>query len=412
MLDVDFIRTNADAVKEMMVSRNKTIDVVDQFLDADGRWRALTQEIEEMRALQKKLSAQRDIELAKSNKVQLQEKEGLLADCAAERRRLLLEIPNMPFSDVPRGKDESENVVLKTVGNVPSFDFEVRDHLELGEKLDIIDTKKAAEVSGSRFYYLKNEGALLEFALIRYAIDVLTKEGFSPVIVPVMIKPDVYERMGRLTNSQKEERYYLEKDDMYLVGSAEHTLGPLHMDESFTEKELPKRYVGFSTCFRREAGSYGKDTRGILRVHQFDKVEMYVFADPKHSEEEHRFMLSMQEKLWKGLQIPYRVVAICTGDMGPTDARQFDVEAWVPSQKTYREVASCSNTTDYQTRGINTKIKYADGTSGYAHALNATALALGRTIIAIMENNQQKDGTILIPEALQKYMGGSERIGA
>jgi seryl-tRNA synthetase len=358
-----------------------------------------------MRALQKKLSAQRDIELAKSNKVQLQEKEGLLADCAAERRRLLLEIPNMPFSDVPRGKDESENVVLKTVGDIPSFDFEVRDHLELGEALNIIDTKKAAEVSGSRFYYLKNAGALLEFALIRYAIDVLTQEGFSPVIVPVMIKPDVYERMGRLTDSQKEERYYLEKDDMYLVGSAEHTLGPLHMDESFTEKELPKRYVGFSTCFRREAGSYGKDTRGILRVHQFDKVEMYVFVDPKHSEEEHRFMLSMQEKLWQGLQIPYRVVAICTGDMGPTDARQFDVEAWVPSQKTYREVASCSNTTDYQTRGINTKIKYMDGTSGYAHALNATALALGRTIIAIMENNQQKDGSIVVPEALRAYVG-------
>lgn len=405
MLDVDFIRTNADAVKEMMVSRNKTIDLVDQFLDVDARWRALMQEIEEMRALQKKLSAQREIELAKSNKAQLQDKEGMLSDTAAERRRLLLEIPNMPFKDVPRGKDESENVVLKTVGDVPSFDFDVRDHVELGEKLNIIDTKKASDVSGSRFYYLKNAGALLEFALIRYAMDVLTKEGFSPVIVPVMIKPDVYERMGRLTDSQKEERYYLEKDDAYLVGSAEHTLGPLHMDESFTEKEFPKRYVGFSTCFRREAGSYGKDTRGILRVHQFDKVEMYVFAHPEHSEEEHRFMLSLQEKLWQGLHVPYRVVAICTGDMGPTDARQFDVEAWIPSQKTYREVASCSNTTTYQTRGINTKIKYADGSSGFAHALNATALALGRTIIAILENNQQKDGTVLVPEVLRAYMG-------
>ncbi len=405
MLDVDVIRKNPDAVKEMMAARNKTTDLVDQFLDADARWRALMQEIEEMRALQKKLSAQREIELAKSNKAQLQEKEGLLADVAAERRRVLLEIPNMPFSDVPRGKNESENVVLKTVGDVPAFDFEVRDHLELGERLDMIDTKKAAEVSGSRFYYLKNAGALLEFALIRYAIDVLTNEGFSPVIVPVMIKPDVYERMGRLTDSQKEERYYLDKDDAYLVGSAEHTLGPLHMDESFAEKEFPKRYVGFSTCFRREAGTYGKDTRGILRVHQFDKVEMYVFSHPQHSEEEHRFMLSMQEKLWQGLGIPYRVVAICTGDMGPTDARQFDIEAWVPSQKMYREVASCSNTTDYQTRGINTKIKYADGTSDYAHALNATALALGRAIIAIMENNQQKDGSIIVPEALRAYLG-------
>jgi len=342
----------------------------------------------------------------------MQNKEALLPDIEQERYRLLLEIPNMPFDDVTRGKDESQNVVVKTVGDIPSFDFSIKDHMALGEALGIIDVKKAADVAGSRFYYLKKEGALLEFALIRYAMDFLTKKGFEPVIVPVMIKPHTYERMGRLPESQKEERYYLEKDDAYLIGSAEHTLGPLHMDEIFQEEALPRRYVGFSTCFRREAGSYGKDTRGILRVHQFDKVEMYSFADPNGSEDEHRLLLSAQEELWKGLHIPYRVVEICTGDMGPTDARQFDIEAWIPSQNTYREVCSCSNTTDYQTRGINTKIKYADGKVTYAHALNATALAISRTIIAVIENNQREDGSVVIPKALVSYMGGKETITA
>ncbi|OGM89455.1 serine--tRNA ligase [Candidatus Wolfebacteria bacterium GWA1_42_9] len=315
-----------------------------------------------------------------------------------------MEFPNVFFSDVPRGKDESKNVVIKTAGDIPKFDFEPKDHLDLGEALDIIDIKTASEVSGSRFAYLKKQGALLELALIQYAFNILNKEGFEAVIPPVMIKPEIYKKMGRLSESQKEDKYYIEKDDIYLVGSSEHTLGPLGMDKTFQEKELPKRYVGFSSCFRREAGSYGKDVKGILRVHQFDKVEMYSFAHPEKSEEEHQFLLSMQEKIYSGLDLPYRVVEICTGDIGPTDARQFDVEVWMPSQDKYREVASCSNATDYQTRGINTKVKTGDKNQ-YAHALNATAIAIGRTIIAILENNQQKDGSVLVPKVLQKYTG-------
>ncbi|BCX16159.1 MAG: serine--tRNA ligase [Candidatus Parcubacteria bacterium] len=404
MLDIELIRQNSQKIKDMMIARNLSVEIVDKFLSLDERWRTLVNQLDQARALQKRLSEEKKIEEAKKNKELIKEKEEELSKLEEERFNLLLEIPNIPFDDVPRGKDESENVVLRVVGEIPQFSFTPKDHLDLGEALDIIDTKTASEVAGSRFGYLKKEAALLEIALVNYAFEILTKEGFEPVIPPVFIKPEVYKKMGRLSESQKEERYYLEKDDLYLVGSAEHTLGPLGMNKVFLEEELPKRYVGFSTCFRREAGSYGKDVKGILRVHQFDKVEMYSFAHPEKSEEEHLFLLSMQEKIFQGLKIPYRVVAICTGDMGPTDARQFDIEAWMPSQNKYREIASCSNTTDYQTRGIGAKVKTKDSTK-LVHALNATAIAIGRTIIAILENFQQEDGKVLVPEALWKYTG-------
>ncbi|MFA6135795.1 MAG: serine--tRNA ligase [Candidatus Paceibacterota bacterium] len=404
MIDIEIVRKNPDKIREMLVARNMQTELVDQFLAVDEDWRKLTSQLDEARALQNKLSSEKKIEEAKKNKEIIKDKESEIAQIEGRRYELILEFPNIPFGDVLKGKDESENKSIKTVGDIPKFDFEPKDHLDIGEALDIIDTKTASQVSGSRFAYLKKQGALLEFALIQYALNLLVKEGFEAVVPPVMIKPDVYKKMGRLSENQKEERFYLEKDDVYLVGSAEHTMGPLGMDKVFKEEDLPKRYVGFSTCFRREAGSYGKDVKGILRVHQFDKVEMYSFSHPEKSEEEHMFLLSMQEKIWGGLDIPYRVVEICTGDMGPTDARQFDIEAWVPSQKTYREVASCSNTTDYQTRGIGAKIKVGDKNQ-YVHALNATGIVIGRTIIAILENNQQEDGSVLIPKALQKYTG-------
>lgn len=403
MIDIEILRKDPERVRHMLRDRQKSDAVVDQIVSIDTQWRKAMQQAQDMRVKQKTLAQERKIDEAKALKEELRVVEGDIAKLEQERYGMLLEIPNIPFDDVPKGRDESGNIVLFKKGEPKQFSFVPRDHMELGEKLGIIDTQTAAKVSGSRFYYLKGQGALLEFALIHYAIDTLSAEGFEPAIVPIMIRPDVYERMGRLSPSQREERYRLD-DDLYLIGSAEHTLGPLHMDYVFKESELPKRYVGFSTCLRQEAGTYGKDTRGIFRAHQFDKVEMYSFASPEKSEEEHVFLRSMQEKLFSGLGIPYQVVAICTGDMGPTDARQFDIEAWMPGQGKYREVASCSNTTDYQTRGINAKIKTADGSSVYAHALNATAIALGRTIIAIMENNQREDGTIAVPEALQSYL--------
>lgn len=404
MIDIDILRTQPEKVRESLIHRNKDASSVDELLAVDLEWKNYVQKIQTIREEQKKLGKE-DAAKGKELKEQIKEYEQKVELIEKKRYEMILEIPNIPFDDVPIGKDESENIVLKEVGEKTKFSFEPKDHLALGEALNIIDTKTAAEVSGSRFCYLKGDAAMLEIALIHFAFDLLRKEGFEAVIPPVMIKPDVYEKMGRLTPSQQEERYFLEKDQMYLIGSAEHTMGPLHMGVTLDENQYPKRYVGFSSAFRREAGSYGKDTKGILRMHQFDKVEMYAFTTPEKSEEEHLFLRSMQEKIYATLEIPYRVVAICTGDMGPTDARQFDIEAWIPSQNTYREVASCSNTTDYQTRGISAKVKKADGKSYYAHALNATGIAIGRTIIALMENNQREDGSIAIPKALQTYLG-------
>ncbi len=405
MIDIEFIRKHPQKIAEGLTKRNKDTSLLDQFQSIDNQWRAATTAIEAIRANQKKAAQDRNIEQGKQLKEELKKQEEDLQHIEKDRYDILLEFPNIPFDDVPVGKDERENKEVKKVGNIPSFDFPIRDHVELGESLGIIDIKTAAEVAGSRFYYLKGKAALLEVALLHFAFDTLSKEGFEAVIPPVMIRPDVYEKMGRLSTSQREERYFLSKENLYLIGSAEHTLGPLRMDTTLDEHAFPKRYVGFSTAFRQEAGTYGKDTRGILRVHQFDKVELYAFSLPEKSEEEHRFLLSMQEKLFSLLEIPYRVVAICTGDMGPTDARQFDIEAWIPSQNTYREIASCSNTTDYQTRGISAKVKKTDGTIHYAHALNATGIAMGRTIIALLENNQQADGSIRMPKALIPYCG-------
>ncbi len=403
MLDIDFIRTNTEILKKSLERRGMDSGLADEFLTSDKQWRNLTTKIQELKQKQKQHGAQKEIKEAKEIKEQIQELKQQLEDIEKKRHQALVLLPNIPFEDVPDGEGEEGNKELHTSGTPPKFSFSPKDHIELGELLDVIDTKKAADVSGSRFFYLKNEGAMFEFALIQYTINLLTKEGFTPIIPPVMIRPEVYAAMGRLSGDQKDERYHLEKDDMYLVGSAEHTLGPLLMNETLKPQDLPKRYIGFSSCFRREAGSYGKDTRGIIRVHQFDKLEMYTFTTPDKSEEEHKYLLSLQEKLYKGLDIPYRVVEMCAGDMGPADARQYDIEAWIPSQKQYREIASCSNTTDYQTRGIKTKIR-DNNTNTYAHALNATAIAIPRMVVALLENNQKKDGSVTIPRVLRKYM--------
>ena len=404
MIDITRIREHSDEVKTALQHRGKDSAVVDAFLEIDTQWKNLLTDVEELRKLQKDLTKEQKRDEAKKNKEIIKEKTAQVSELEQKRYKLLVSIPNIPSPETPVGKDESENVEIEKVGTPPSFSFTPKDHVALGESLDIINLQKAAEVSGARFYYLKNEGALLEFALIQFAFSQLLQRGFQPVIPPVMIRPDVYEAIGRLTEDQKEERYYLPSDDLYLIGSAEHTLAPLHMDETFLEKDLPKRYVGFSTCFRREAGSYGKDTKGILRVHQFDKVELYSFTSPTSSQEEHMYLLETQKELYKALELPFRVVEICSGDMGPTDARQFDIEAWIPSQNTYREVASCSNTTDYQMRGTRTKVRTQDNQTVYAHTLNATGIAIGRTLLAIMENNQQEDGSIRIPKVLVPYM--------
>ncbi|MFH1189046.1 MAG: serine--tRNA ligase [bacterium] len=414
MLDINFIRKEPDRVKSGL--KKKGIDgvIIDRFLQIDDEWREKMTEIEQVRALKNQLGSN-DREKGK----EMKEKEKTLnesIDILKKERLVVLEqIPNLPPDDALIGKDESENVVLRTVGIKPEFTFQPKDYIDIAKAL--ISTDCAAKSVGSRFGYLFGDMVLLEFGLVRLVMDTLLPHGFIPVIPPVMIKPDVMRGMGKVKFIEEGDAFYVGEDDLYLVGSAEHTIGPIHMNDVLNAEELPKRYVGFSTCFRREAGSYGKDTRGILRVHQFDKLEMFSFAHPDNSEEEHKFLLARQEELVQKLGLHYRVMQICTGDMGFGDYKQYDVETWLPGQGKYRETHSCSNTTDFQSRGINVKYKSRIGDDGkpqteYAHLLNATAFAIGRILIAIIENYQTEKGTIIVPEVLLAYVGKKEIVPA
>jgi seryl-tRNA synthetase len=332
--------------------------------------------------------------------------DGQIKETEEKLKEKLWKLPNTPFYDVPIGGDEKTNVILRKVGKIPKFNFQPKDHLEIGETLNLLNTERAVKLSGSRFGYLKREAAILEFALVQFIIEKAVKEGFIPIVPPVLIKPEIMKGMGYIdTPEDLAERYYLEKDQLFLVGSSEQSIGGLHAGETFEESELPNRVIAFSTCFRKEAGSYGKDTRGILRVHQFDKVELFSFCHPDKSKEEHKFLISFEEKLWQALKIPYQLVQLSTGDMSRPSASTMDIEAWLPSQSTYREVSSASNTTDFQARRLNIRYKTKSGKPEFLHMLNATGFPIGRTIIAILENFQQKDGGVKIPKVLHKYTG-------
>jgi seryl-tRNA synthetase len=414
MLDINLVRNNPDLVKKGIAAKNANPKLVDDFLALDEKWRALTKNFDDLRAEQKKLGEAKKIKEAKTIKEEIQKIETELKQIEIERQEILWKLPNLPLSDVLIGKDESQNVVLREIGEKPKFfakgGFQPKNYLELAERLDLIDVERAAKVSGSRFGYLKNQAAILEFALVKFVLDNLVPEGFIPIVPPVMIKEEMMKGMGYIdSEKEREERYFLNKDKLYLVGTSEQSIGPMYADEILEEKKLPKRFIAFSTCFRREAGSYGKDTKGILRVHQFDKVEMFSFCHPEKSIEEHQFLLSMEEKLMQLLKIPYRVVQICTGDLGTPVAAKFDIEAWLPGQNRYWETHSTSNCTDFQARRLNIKYKFKTQNlklkTDYVHTLNGTAFAIGRILIAIIENYQTKKGTIKIPEVLVKYTG-------
>src|SRR3989339_1330092 len=435
MLDIKFIRENKEAVEENAKNRGASVDI-DKILSLDKQRRKIIVQVEALRANQNKASdeiakekepatRQAKIDEMKKVKEELAALEPSLKKIEEEYAKLLGSVPNMAMADVPKGKDENENVPIRQVGKIPEFDFKPKEHWEIGEALNIIDTKRAAKVSGARFGYLKGGAALMEFALIQLVFSVVTDERilkkiikaaklkieskpFIPVVPPVLIKTEPFKRMARL--EPREERYYIPEDDLYLVGSAEHTLGALHMDEIFNESDLPVRYIGFSTAFRREAGSYAKDLKGILRVHQFDKAEMESFCLPEKSIEEQNLFVAIQEHLMQLLKIPYQVVMICTGDMGAPDARQIDIEAWLPGQNRYRETHTADLMTDYQSSNLNTKVKRPNGKTEFVHMNDATAFAIGRMLIAIIENYQQKDGSVKIPKVLQPYMGGMEII--
>jgi seryl-tRNA synthetase len=402
MIDIHLLRENPEKIKKGIEAKQLDPKLVDVVLELDEERRRLLRKIEELRAKRNQFAKEQNIEKGKEIKTKLQKLEPELIEIEKEYKEKIYQIPNPPADDVKIGKGESENEVINKWGE--KKEFPVKDYLELGEDLDIIDIKRAAKVSGSRFGYLKGDVVLLEFALVQFAMELLVKEGFTPIIPPSLIKKESMQGMGYLEHGGEEDMYVLEKDNLVLVGTSEQAVGPMHKDEILEEKNLPKRYVSFSSCFRREAGSYGKDTKGILRVHQFDKVEMFSFSKPEDSEKEHEYLLSLEEKLFQALEIPYQVVKMCSGDLGAPASKKYDLEAWMPGQGKYREVTSASNTTDFQARRLN--IKYQDkGETKFVHTLNGTAFAIGRTIIAIIENYQQEDGSILIPEVLQKWVG-------
>ena len=429
MLDIKIIRNDPKGIK--MACQDKQVKVdIDKLLTLDIQRRKLIKQNEILKAehnqSSKKIASlkgeekQRLINQAKEmvNKIDQGDKD--LAKVETEFQKIMFSIPNPALPDVKVGKDESENEVLSQWGKIPfsaeggslpasrrgtsGGDFKPKDHLALGEDLDLIDTQRAGKVSGTRFAYLKNELALLEYGLVQFVFQTLTKQGFVPVVPPVMIKQESMKAMGYLERGE-DEVYQTKKDNFYLVGTSEQSIGPMHANEMLDKKDLPKRYVSFSTCFRREAGSYGKDVKGILRVHQFDKAEMFSFCLPEKSIEEHKFILSLEEKLVQALKIPYQVVKMCTGDLGDPAASKYDIECWMPGQNKYGETHSTSNCTDFQARRLNIRFRNNQEKIEFVHTLNGTAFAIGRTLIAIMENYQQKDGSIKIPKVLQKYTG-------
>ena len=403
MLDIKFIRENKKEVIKGIKAKGFDVDI-DLLLKLDEKKNVFKKKIEELNAERKKIAEEKNIEKGKEIKIKLAELENEEKIFSEKIGFIARKLPNLPLPEVPIGKDEADNTVLREVEEKPKFNFNPKDYLMLNEKLGWVDTERAGKAAGSRFGYLLRDAVDLEFALVHFAFDTLRKEGFIPIIPPVFLKPEAMRGMGYLDYNE-DEVYHLEKDDLYLIGTSEQAIGAMHMNEIFAEKELPLRYVGFSSCFRREAGSYGKDTKGILRVHQFDKVEMFSFARPEDSKKEHEFLLSMEEKLMKALELPYRVLQICTGDLGVQAANKYDIEAWLPGQNQYRETHSTSNDTDFQSRRLNIKYKNEKiGKNSYVHTLNGTAFAIGRMIIAIMENCQRKDGAIKIPTVLEKYM--------
>ena len=403
MLDIKFIRENPEKIKEACQKKNTICDV-DGFLHLDKKKRELIVKTENLKSEQNKLG-KNEIEQAKKIKNEIKQVEPELQELEKKLSKLLSQFPNIPFDDVHVGKDESENIVLRKVGKMQKFNFQPKDYMTLGDNLDVIDTERAGKVAGSRVGYIKNDLVILEFALVNLAMEVARKRGFVPLVPPVMLKEEMAKGTGYFEAGDEKEAYFLPEDKLYLAGTSEQPVVAMHSGEVLEEKDLPLRYISFSTCFRREAGSYGKDTKGILRVHQFDKVELVIFSKQEDSQKEHELLLSIEEELMKKLEIQYQVINICTGDLGRPAARKYDIESWLPSENKYRETHSASNCTDFQARRLNIRYKDKSGKMNFVHTLNGTAFAIGRILIIILENYQQKDGSVKVPKVLQKYTG-------
>ncbi len=424
MLDIKFIKENKEIVESAIKNKNREVNL-DELLALAEQRKTLKQEVDDLNQKRNEAARARDIDAGTQLKREADILETEFAEVDKKFIALMAKVPNIPSIDTPVGPDESGNKVIRQWGTIPNFGFKAVEHDELGRHLGIIDTDTAGVVSGSRFAYIKGDLALLQFALIQFCLNVLTNkekleeiakkanldikvDAFVPVIPPVFIKPAVQNRMARYMTP--EEHYMFPNDDLMLIGSAEHTLGPIYMDKIIEEKDLPIRMAGYSTAFRREAGSHGKDTKGIIRQHQFDKVEMEVFSVPENSMQEQDFLVAIQEYIIQQLNIPYQVLLICTGDMGFPDYRQIDIEMWMPGQNNYRETHSADLTTSFQSRRLNTRVRRFDGKIEPVHMNDATVVAIGRTLVSIIENYQNEDGSVRIPEVLQPYMGGKKII--
>ena len=402
MIDLKKLRENPDCFKKATADKQRDPKLVNESLKLDEEKRNVLQQVEVLRAERNKLGKE-GIERGKQIKGELDKLEDELKKLDADLQTVLWKLPNPALDNIPVGKDEGGNIELRKWGEIPKFDFQPKAHWQLSESLDLIDTERASKVSGTRFGYLKNEAVLLEVSLLNFGLKTLIAKGFVPIFPPVLIKKEVMEALG-YNNYGFEETYVLPEDDLCLVATAEHAIVPYLKDEVILEKDLPKRFVGFSGAFRREAGSYGKDTKGILRVHQFNKLEMVFFCKPEDSAEEHELILGIEEELMQALKLPYHVMQMCTGDLGDPAAAKYDIEAWFPSENKYRETHSCSNCTDYQSRRLNIRFKRGSGETEFVHILNGTVFS-ERPILAILENYQQKDGSVEIPEVLRQFVG-------
>ena len=418
MLDIKLIREDPEPFRQALARRGLA-ERVDELLAADERRRELTQRVEALRAEQNRASKaigrasgdEKQALIAEVAKVsaELKELEPEHAEAETALTLLLASTPNLPHPSAPDGFTDEDAVEVRRVGDPPRFDFEPKDHAELGAALGVLDVERGARTSGSRFVYLLGDLVFVQFALMRNAMDVLVEKGFTPSIPPVLVREEAMFASAFLPTDEV-NIYRTDTDQLYLIGTSEVSLAALHMEEILEEGSLPLRYAGYSTCFRREAGSYGKDLGGMFRVHQFDKVEMFSFATPESSWDEHEFLVSIEEEIIGGLDIPYRIVNIAAGDLGGAAAKKYDLEAWLPGQGRYRELTSCSNYTDYGARRAQTRVRRPDGSVETLHTLNGTATEIGRTLIAILENNQQADGSVVIPERLWELLPERARV--
>ncbi|KKR30159.1 MAG: Serine-tRNA ligase [Candidatus Woesebacteria bacterium GW2011_GWA1_39_8] len=405
MIDIQLLRKEPEKLKKAVADKQYDSSIVDAVLELDEEYRKLLNEVESLRAERNKAAKNKDIDKGKQIKKEIQDKEPKLIEAENTLNEKLGEIPNPALPQVPVGKNDKENVEVRLWGEPRKFEFEPKGHLELGTKLGILDFESGSKVTGSQFYYLFDDGALMELALIQYAFELLSAEGFRPVITPDLAKSRYYLGTGYMPKGNEAQTYEIKDEELGLIATAEVTLAGMHADEIIPDEKLPLKYIGYSHCFRREAGAYGKYSKGLYRVHQFTKAEMFIYCKQEESEKMHEHILAMEEKIYQNLGLPYRVVEMCTGDLGAMAARKFDVEVWMPGRGDYGEVTSTSNCTDYQARNLNIRYKKKDGKIDFLHMLNGTAIVTSRVPLAILENFQQEDGSVVIPEVLRKWMG-------